>query len=48
MNNPEHVWCETPSHGDKAHEESAECTWPHYVGPAGPTPIIGHPLTVHD
>jgi hypothetical protein len=42
------VYCETPEHGTKPHEENRDCVWPHYVGPVGRTPIVGHPLTVHD
>lgn len=44
----EMAWCEHPSHGPKAHPATPECIWPHLVGPSGPTPIVGHPLTVHD
>lgn len=42
------VYCENESHRNGPHAERDDCTWPHYVGPAGPEPIVGHPLTVHD
>lgn len=44
----EPVWCERPDHGAKAHASTPECAYPHLVGPGGPCPVVGHPLTVHD
>lgn len=40
------VFCE--KHGPRPHVMQADCVWPHLVGPSGPQPSVGHPLTPHD
>ncbi|GAA3559742.1 hypothetical protein GCM10022419_045440 [Nonomuraea rosea] len=39
------VFCEA-HHG--AHEEMAECVWPHDIAPPGAVPQVGHPLRSTD
>jgi hypothetical protein len=48
MNSSELVWCEHPEHPRAPHAEQPECQYPHFVGPSGPLPSVGHPLTIHD
>lgn len=42
----ERVMCE--KHGMTPHSQQSDCVWPHLIGPSGPYPSVGHPLTVHD
>lgn len=39
------VFCETHP---GAHTEAPDCRWPHYVGPAGREPKVGHPYRATD
>jgi hypothetical protein len=57
---PVNVWCENPAHGAGLHPltgtplygdgrtDPEACLYPHEPGPAGRTPVVGHPLTPHD